>query len=76
VLRCRKQLALRRLVTSRFERLCAARAATDTMDAATMIRLEMARLTKPIGAEIRGIDLRDDLTPSNFSQCWSSFMGQ
>jgi hypothetical protein len=48
----------------------------DTMDAATMIRLEMAPLTKPIGAEIRGIDLRDDLTPSNFSQCWSSFMGR
>ena len=46
------------------------------MDAATMIRLEMAPLTKPIGAEIRGIDLRDDLTPSNFSQCWSSFMGR
>jgi hypothetical protein len=46
------------------------------MDAATTIRLEIPPLTKPIGAEIRGIDLRDDLTQSNFSQCWSSFMGR
>ena len=36
------------------------------MDAATTIRLEVVSLTKRIGAEIRGIDLRDDLTPSNF----------
>ena len=40
------------------------------MDAATTIRLEVVPLTKHIGAEIR--DLRDDLAPSNFSQCWSS----
>jgi hypothetical protein len=39
------------------------------MDAATMIRLEVVPLTKR-GVEIR--DLRDDLAPSNFSQCWPS----
>jgi hypothetical protein len=44
------------------------------MDAATTIRLEVVSLTKHIGAEIR--DLRDDLAPSNFSQCWSSFIGR
>jgi hypothetical protein len=36
------------------------------IDAATTIRLEVVPLTKRIGREIRGIDLRDDLTPSNF----------
>jgi len=30
------------------------------MDAATTTRLEVVPLTKHIGAEIRGIDLRDD----------------
>ena len=56
--------------------VCAARAATgeDTMDAATTIRLEVVPLTKHIGAEIR--DPRDDLTPSSFSQCRSSFIGR
>jgi hypothetical protein len=33
----------------------------DIMDAATTTRLEVVPLTKHIGAEIRGIDLRDDL---------------
>jgi alpha-ketoglutarate-dependent taurine dioxygenase len=46
------------------------------MNAATTIRLGVVPLTKRIGREIRGIDLRDDLTPSNFSQCWSSFIGR
>jgi alpha-ketoglutarate-dependent taurine dioxygenase len=31
------------------------------MDAATTTRLEVVPLTKHIGAEIRGVDLRDDL---------------
>jgi hypothetical protein len=39
------------------------------VDAATTIR-QVVPLTEYVGAEIRGIDLRDDLTPSNFSQCW------
>ena len=46
------------------------------MDAATTIRLEVVPLTKRIRAEIRRIDLRDDLTALNFSQCWSSFIGR
>jgi hypothetical protein len=38
----------------------------DTMDDAITIRREVVPLTKRIGGEIRGIDLRDDLIPWNF----------
>src|SRR6266852_5578911 len=45
----------------------------EAMDAATRTRLEVVPLTKHIGAEIRGIDLRDTLEPETIRaihQAW------